>query len=59
VGTTWDVVKLAAEAGLEEDEAIHTVLDESMEGGHQGPCSACAHDVDVRWGLEVSEVENW
>jgi hypothetical protein len=53
MGTSWDVVKLAAEAGLEEDEAIHTVLDESMEGGHQRSCSACAHDGDdVRIGGE-------
>jgi len=53
MGTSWDVVKLAAEAGLEEDETIHAVLDESMESGHERPCSAGAHDVDeVRFGGE-------
>jgi hypothetical protein len=43
VRSSWNVVKLATQASLEEDEAIHAVLDEASEGGHQRPCSACAH----------------
>jgi len=33
VRTSWEVAKLAAQASLEENEPVHTVLDEAGEGG--------------------------